>query len=316
MTGSAPASRAPWPSAARAGRALGGAALLLLALMGMAMAFPNLVARHVVPLFLYLPGRLSPDASDPAASGLERGREVRIETDDGMSLHAWWVPADSDRCGSVVFFHGNAGTIADRAFLADRLSRAGYAVLLPDYRGYGRSDGEPDEAGLYRDGMAAYRHLREVRETPVARLAVVGHSLGAAVAAHVSAEAAVGATALTGAFRTLPALARVRHRWLPDPVFRGWTENVFDVRSRVRRISGPVFVARGGLDRVIPRAQTRSLYEAASGPRRWYEAPAVGHNDLWGHDGFWRELDRFLRDALGCPEGTPRPGGGGAATGG
>lgn len=291
----------------RTARTLGGVLVLSLLPLGLAMAFPNLVARHVVPLFLYVPGRLPASAADPAASGLEGGRELRFEADDGTSLHAWWIPARATRCGSVVFFHGNAGTIADRAFLADRFSRGGYDVLLPEYRGYGRSEGEPSEEGLYRDGMAAHRHAREELDVPPDELVVAGHSLGAAVAAHVAAEAPAAGTALTGVFATLPGLARRLHGWLPDAVFRGWTENRFDVRSRVRRIEGPVFVARGGLDTVIPRGQTRSIYEAAGGERRWYEAPAAGHNDLWGDDGFWRELDGFLRDVLGCAHrGPPR----------
>jgi len=293
-----------------AARISAGVLVLCLLPLGLAMAFPNLVARHVVPLFLYVPGRLPASAADPAAHGLEGGRQLRVEAEDGMALHAWWIPARTTRCGSVVFFHGNAGTIADRAFLADRFSRKGYDVLLPEYRGYGRSEGTPSENGLYRDGMAAYRHTREDLGVPADELVVVGHSLGGAVAAHVAAEAPAAGTALTGAFATLPGLARRRHGWLPDAVFRGWTENLFDVHARVRRIEGPVFVARGGLDAVIPRGQTRSLYEAAGVERRWYEAPAAGHNDLWGDDRFWRELDGFLRDVLGCSPGAPPPGAG------
>lgn len=286
-----------------------GAVLVVLSLVGVAMAFPDLVARHVVPHFLYLPGSVPAGASSPAAAGLEGGRELRIETEDGISLHAWWIPpaAAADPrggggCGAVLFFHGNAGTLVQRAFIAEELSRRGFGALLVDYRGYGLSEGDPDEEGLYRDGRAALRHLVEELGMPPGRVAVAGHSLGSAVAAEVAAGAPVGAVLLTGVFRTLPELAQHAYPYLPDPLFRGWSTHRFEVHRRVSRIDAPLMVARGGLDTLVPRGQSRAVYEAAPGRRRWYEAPAAGHNDVWDHQGFWREATPFLSDALGCDD--------------
>lgn len=287
--------------------------LFLLALVGLGMAFPDFVSRHVVPRFLYLPGRVGAAAADPSAAGLPHGESLRIEADDGVELHAWWVPPapaagpgpDGGRrgCGAVVYFHGNAGTLVDRAFVADRFSRRGFGVLLVDYRGYGRSGGSPSEEGLYRDGRAAYRHVHRVLGHRPSRIALAGHSLGSAVAARIAAEASPGALVLTGAFRTMPELAREAYPWLPDPLFRGWTTNRFETVRAIARVDAPVLVARGGLDTLVPRAQTRGVWEEAGDPKRWYEAPAAGHDDLWDDEGFWDETTAFLADALGCAEG-------------
>lgn len=314
-------------------------ALVLLSLVGIAMAFPDFVARHVVPVFLYLPGRVPEAASSPAAAGLGHGREVSLETSDGVTLHAWWVPPlsggagaspdgadrssagsepggrrrggspavdrpaadDAPGCGAVVFFHGNAGTLVDRASIAEKFSRRGFGALLVDYRGYGLSGGSPGEEGLYRDARAGYRHVVEELGYPERRVAVAGHSLGSAVAADLAAEASPAAVVLTGAFRTMPELARHAYPYFPDPLFRSWTTNRFDVQRKIPRLDAPILVARGGLDTLVPRAQTRAVFEALDGPRRWYEAPAAGHNDLWDHDGFWRETTAFLAEALDCP---------------
>lgn len=282
------------------------------------MTFTGFVSRHVVPLFLYLPGAAPEGATSPVAAGLPHGEELRIATDDGVSLHAWWVPAPpgggegaAERCGSVVFFHGNAGSLVERGFIADRLSRRGFDALLVDYRGYGRSGGTPGEEGLYADGRAALRHVREDRDVPAGRIAVAGHSLGSAVAAHVAAgtDPAPGAVVLTGTFPAMPELARHAYPLLPAPLFRGWSTNRFDVLSDVGKLEGvPTLVARGGLDTLVPRAHTRAVFEALPGPRRWHEATAAGHDDLWDDEGFWRELDGFLRGALGCRETGVRPG--------
>lgn len=274
------------------------------------MSFTGFVSRHVVPVFLYLPGEVPRGAATPAAAGLPHGEEVAITTEDGVGLHAWWVPArpgggepGARRCGSVVYFHGNAGSLVERGFIADRLSRRGFDALLVDYRGYGRSGGAPGEEGLYADGRAALRHVREARGVPAGRIALAGHSLGSAVAARVAAGAdpEPGAVVLTGAFRTMPELARHAYPLLPAPLFRGWTTNRFDLLSDAGELEPvPTMVARGGLDTLVPRAHTRSVFEALPGPRRWHEATAAGHDDLWDDEGFWRELDAFLRRSLGC----------------
>lgn len=297
--------------------------LVLLALVGLAMAFPDFVSRHVVPRFLYLPGRVPAAGASPSAAGLPHGTSLRIETEDGVALHAWWVPAAAGAgrgggqgrpgrtlpggdpapgCGAVVYFHGNAGTLVDRAFVADHFSRRGFGVLLVDYRGYGLSDGTPGEEGLYRDGRAAYRHAVRELDHPPGRVALAGHSLGSAVAAEVAAEVSPGALVLTGAFTTVPELARHAYPFLPDPLFRGWTTNRYEVVRAVRRVDAPVLVARGGLDTLVPRAQTRTVYEEAREPRHWYEAPAAGHDDLWDDEGFRDEAVRFMADALECGE--------------
>lgn len=284
------------------------------------MAFPELVSRHVVPRFLYLPGRsLTPGT--PAAAGLDHGEERWITTEDGVELHAWWVPArrgagrrdarardstptvDGEGCGTVVYFHGNAGTLADRAFLAETLSRSGFGVLLVDYRGYGRSGGVPGEEGLHRDARAAHRHARTDLGVPATRLALAGHSLGSAVAARAAAELPAGAVVLTGAFPSVPELARHAYPYLPAPLFRGWTTNRYDVLASVRRLEAPLLVARGELDTLVPREQTRSVFEEASGPRRWYEGPGAGHDDLWDHEGFLSALRSFLTTHLDCGDG-------------
>lgn len=296
----------------RPGRLVGwalAAGLVVLSLLGIAMAFPDLVSRHLVPVFLYLPGRVPQVAASPSAAGLGHGSEIRIETEDGVELHAWWVPplpgggaqrGPAPGCGAVVYFHGNAGTLVERAFIAEAFSRRGVGTLLVDYRGYGRSGGSPSEPGLYRDGRAAYRHAVEELGYPPRRVALAGHSLGSAVAAEVASGTSPGAVVLTGAFPDMPELARHAYPYLPDPLFRGWTTNRYETRRSAARLDAPVLVARGGRDTLVPRAQSRGVFEAAGGPKRWYEAPGAGHNDLWDHDGFWRELTAFLADALGC----------------
>lgn len=279
-----------------------GLALVLLLVIGLPLVFPDLVAR-LVPSMLYYPARLAEQEADPGAWGLSGAEQVAIRTTDDVELHAWWVPADpmnaAETCGAVAFFHGNAGNLAGRAPIAQALSRLGFDVLLVDYRGYGRSEGKPSEAGLYLDGEAAYAYLREERQVPAGRVVLAGNSLGGAVAISVASGVEAGALVVTSSFRSLPELASSLYRWLPGRLFR-WNQNRFDSVGRIGSVEMPVFVAWGQRDDLMPRGQTYGLYEAAPEPKTWFESTTAGHNDLWSETGFWLALKNFLEQALPC----------------
>lgn len=270
-------------------------------LVGAAVSFPDFVARRLAPPLIFHPADLAPGRSAPADHGLPAGEETWIRTEDGIRLHGWWIPAAGDAgCGTVLFFHGNAGHLADRAFLARRLSDAGFAAFLIDYRGYGRSDGTPDEEGLRLDALAAHHYLVRERGVNPDWLVLAGHSLGAAVAARLASERPAAGVVLTGAFTSVPELGAHLYGWLPEGLFEGWPAQRFETRGIAPDLAMPALVARGGLDHLVPRAQTRAVYEALAGPAAWHEAPRAGHGDLWDDDGFWRALRPFLEDTVNC----------------
>ena len=116
----------------------------------------------------------------PAQIGLQ-GEDVFLETEDGVRIHGFWLPAEgADR--ALLFFHGNAGNASHRLPNAAALVGLGAHVLLLDYRGYGLSEGRPSEAGVYADARAGLAHLVETRGIEEGRIVVFGRSLGGAVA--------------------------------------------------------------------------------------------------------------------------------------
>jgi pimeloyl-ACP methyl ester carboxylesterase len=265
------------------------------------MAFPDLAARLAKAMIFY-PERLSEREADPGLWGLTEAESVFFDTEDGERLHAWWVPAagPGGACVAAIFFHGNAGNIASRAPIAARLSELGLGTLLVDYRGYGRSSGGPSEEGLYMDGRAALRHVVEARAVPAEQVVVIGNSLGAAVAVSVASENRIGRRVLTGAFRSVPALGRSIYWWIPNRAFN-WSFNHFDAESRVGLVEAPVLVGRGNRDVLIPREETRAIYEAASEPKRWLEVPVADHQNLWFTAELWRELASFVGESPCSP---------------
>ena len=261
----------------------------------------RLVLPRIVPFFVFHPEPLKPQESDPRYWGLPQGGEVTFRTEDGVRLHAWWFPrpAEAPPCGAAIYFHGNAGHLAYRGEIAAGIASLGFDVLLPDYRGYGLSGGRPSEEGLYRDARAAYRFLRGRSGEEAERVLLVGNSLGSAVAAELATREEVGGLVLVGAFENVRSVARDRWPWLP-----GWLLPVesprFDTASRVERIRAPTLFAVATGDRVIPPDQGRRLYDAAAEPKRWYEVVGAGHNDVFGQQGLWLTMQRFVGEQMGC----------------
>ena len=130
---------------------------------------------------MYYPGHHLPT---PAESGVAEMAAVRVTTEDGLELTSWYGKATAIK-PTIVFFQGNAGTIAGRSFKVRGYLDAGYGVFLVGYRGYGGNPGMPMEQGLYADGRAALRYLENVG-VPSAEWIFYGESLGSGVAVEMA----------------------------------------------------------------------------------------------------------------------------------
>src|SRR4051812_30766805 len=90
---------------------------------------------------------------NPGDLGLD-WRDLPLTAADGTKLHAWQLLATPPAKGMILFLHGNAENVSTHVLAAQWLARAGYDVLMPEYRGYGSSEGEPSMAGLHQDATA------------------------------------------------------------------------------------------------------------------------------------------------------------------
>ena len=224
---------------------------------------------------LYFPGGALPP---PARAGLAEMATMTLVTADRLSLVAWYR-APADRAAVIVLFHGNAGTIADRAFKARPLLDAGFGLLLVEYRGYGGNPGSPSEAGLYADGRAAIAFL-EHQEIGTDRIVLMGESLGSGVAVELATAERFAALVLESPFTSIPDVAAGHYPYLP---VRWLTKDRFPSIAKIGRIQAPLLVIHGERDRVVPVRFGRRLFAAAPEPKHALFLPAAGHNDLYNH---------------------------------
>lgn len=255
-----------------------------------------------LPWLLYFPQPLPEDRTRPAAWGIERAEEIFFEAADGIRLHGWWFPAEGERRGAAVYFHGNAGNLASRGDVARTLARLGLDVLLFDYRGYGASAGEPSEVGLYADAAGAWKLVLERGASP-GEVVLFGNSLGSAVAVMLAArEAEAGRTGPAGLvlFGPMPdtrMVGRALYPFLPGWIL-SWNRHRYSAIQWIGIVEAPMLFARGERDEVVPREVSRRLYEAASEPKEWVDVPAAGHADVFARPELWQAVERFVARVL------------------
>ena len=223
--------------------------------------------------------------------------DVTLTTEDGVDLHGWFVPRDGAR-QVLLFFHGNAGNISHRGASIAVFHELGLDVFIPDYRGYGRSGGSPDEQGLYKDARAAWRWLTEERGYAPEDIIIFGRSLGGAVAAHLAGEVRPRGVILESTFSSATDAARALFPILSRLVVLRFR---FDAADAMRRASAPVLVLHSRDDEIIPYALGRRLYEAIATPKRFVDLQG-GHNDgfLVSEPAYGQALSAFIAS---LPEG-------------
>jgi uncharacterized protein len=226
--------------------------------------------RHLV----YFPGT---DPVGPAGDVLPGARDVELQTADGLTLGAWFVPASGrDRGFTVLVAPGNAGDRSMRAPLARALSREGLSVLLLDYRGYAGNPGSPSEEGLVLDVRAARSFLVEEAGVPAERLIYLGESLGAAVATELATEHAPAGLVLRSPFVDLASVGSHHYPFLP---VRTLLRDRFPLAAYLEEVDVPVSVVLGTGDTVVPPEQSRQVAGTAPRLRQMVEIPGADHND-------------------------------------
>jgi hypothetical protein len=178
--------------------------------------------------------------------------------------------------GHLLYCHGNAGNIEGRITRAETLARAGFDVLLFDYRGYGRSTGTPTEEGTYCDSRAARRALLARKDVDPARLFYYGESLGGAVAVELAAAEPPRGLILQSTFTDVRGMARVHYPFVP-------TVLVLDAYPSARRLAGvqaPLLVMHGDRDDIVPLSEGQALFAAARAPKEIFVVEGGGHNDV------------------------------------
>lgn len=227
--------------------------------------------------------------------------EVALTAEDGVRLSAWVVRGSASGRW-MLYCHGNGGNLSTHLGSIRTWHRAGLNVLMFDYRGYGRSEGEPFEQGLYRDAEAAWRYLTETLRISPAEIVVYGESLGGGVATWLAEKHAPRALMLKSTFTSVADMGARLYPWLPARLL---CRNLFPSVDRVARIDCPILFLHAPDDPLIPYEMGKQLYaasRASSRERRWLDVDG-GHGA--GVDTQSPQTQRAVVDFATATLGTP-----------
>lgn len=228
----------------------------------------------------------------PAAVSLPF-EDLRIQTEDGETLHGWWLEHPEPKA-QIVFWHGNGGNLSLWSDVIVEFRRRGYSVMAVDYRGYGLSTGRPSESGLYRDAAAAVREFARRLQRPGSPVIAWGRSIGSPVAASTLAVHRPAAVVLESPMPDVRAVLRGNPvLWLVSFLSR----YRFGTSSFLAGYDGPLLIVHGDADSIVPYRAGRQVFDRATRARREFVTIAgADHNDLHAVDAaaYWRAVDAFV----------------------
>lgn len=222
-------------------------------------------------------------------------QEIFIETEDKISIQSYYIP--SGRSGKVIiYFHGNAGNIGHRLSDLMKLNSFGMNVLGVSYRGYGKSQGKPSEAGIYRDGDAAFNHVTRELGFAAKNVFILGRSIGTCVAIHVSRKKEIGGLILVAPLTSGADQAKASGLGLISFLAGDSFNNI----GKIEDVLCPVLILHGSRDDIIPIAMGEAIFEKVRSKKKFVEIKGANHNNLSAgySSAYWPPIAEFLNSLL------------------
>ncbi len=208
---------------------------------------------------------------------LLQGFEERFTSSaDGVKLLLWHKQPTAGM-PTIIYFHGNAMHLGNRAESFAAFANEGFGVLALSYRGYGKSEGAPSEAGIMNDARAAMRYATEALQLAPSQILLYGESLGTGVAVRMAAEFKVGGLALQSPYISVVQRASEIYWFLP---VRRLIRDHFDSHGHIHKGFAPVIIFHGKKDVTIPHRHGETMLQAANEPKEAVFFDHVGHMDF------------------------------------
>jgi pimeloyl-ACP methyl ester carboxylesterase len=238
---------------------------------------------------LYFPAPVSKARLAQLKTGFDQVKEISISIGEKKSVHGWLIQKDIKNLPTLFYFGGNAEEVSLN--VEDFVQKIDANVVMINYRGFGQSNGTPDEVSLKSDALAIYDRLSERYHIPPGNAVAWGRSIGSSMACFLALERKLGRLILTCPFDSILSVAAHYYpAWLVKMVLRD-RHQTLDFSNR---ITSTTLVLASREDEVIPLKHTLNLYESLTCPRELVYIDGAGHNTISEFDAYYKAVNRFL----------------------
>jgi uncharacterized protein len=237
--------------------------------------------------------------------------DIYFKTPDGITLHGRLFEASPQPLGTILILHGNAENLSTHVNGVLWLVQEGFNIFIFDYRGYGRSEGEPSLKGVHVDAEEALKTVLNLPQTKGGKVIVLGQSIGGAIGVYTVAnfqhKDRVAALVVDSAFSSYRLIAREKLgqfflTWpLQYPLSLLFNDDYSPLKWIKTVTPVPVLIIHGASDPVVPSHHGFLLYEAALLPKDFWETPVPGHIMAFMDEEVRNKFVRYLRDHLNMP---------------
>jgi fermentation-respiration switch protein FrsA (DUF1100 family) len=189
--------------------------------------------------------------------------KVKIRTSDNIELLGWYHEKNLKDYKTLVYFHGNAGSLENRIHKLNHFQDMNINFLIIAWRGFSGNNGKPTEQGLYEDGKSAIDWIikKGVNEK---NLILYGESLGTGVATHLAQKKNYAGIILETPFTSMIDTAKKFYPYIPVNLL---LKDKFENYKKIKNINSPILVMHGEVDQIVPFSMGKKIYEIANEPK-------------------------------------------------
>ena len=191
---------------------------------------------------------------------------VKIKTSDNIELLGWYHEKNLKDFKTLIFFHGNAGSLENRIHKLNHFRDMNINFLIIAWRGFSGNNGNPSEQGLYEDGKSAIDWLIK-KGVSEKNLILYGESLGTGVATHLAQNKNYAGVILETPFTSMIDAAKKFYPYIPVKLL---LKDKFENYKKIKNINSPILIMHGEVDQLVPFSMGKKIYEIANEPKYSY----------------------------------------------
>ena len=211
--------------------------------------------------------------------------KIKVQTQDGLDLLGWFHEKDIKKYKTILYFHGNAGSLENRIHKLNHFRDINVNFLIIAWRGFSGNQGKPSETGLYEDGESAIKWLVK-KGVDEKNIVIYGESLGTGVATHLSQNKKFAGVILETPFTSMIDAAKKFYPYIPVSLL---LKDKFENKNKIKNIKSPILIMHGEKDQIVPFEMGRKMFEIANEPKYSY---------FTKYDNHMMEYDESLVKAL------------------